>query len=105
MTMKLEAAISLLKVRFDRICKNYALRIMQILKNHLIKLRISSSFLLYNNETELNWEKYLNRNEKNQSIITETVEISSESEIKQRHRKKKRKIKRKSKKKLHNYSK
>ncbi len=59
MAMKLEAAISPSKVRFNRICKNYALRIMQISKNHSIRLRVSSSFSSYNNEAELDWEKYL----------------------------------------------
>ena len=53
MTIKLEAAISLLKVRFNRICKNYTLRIIQIFKNYLIRLRVSSSFLLYNNKVKL----------------------------------------------------
>src|SRR6266496_1195882 len=60
MAMKLEAAISSSKVRFNRICKNYALRIMQISKNHPIRIRVSSSFPPYNNEAELNWKKYLN---------------------------------------------
>jgi hypothetical protein len=59
MTMKLEAAIISSKARFNRICKNYALRIMQILKNHSIRLRVSASFSSYNNEAELDWEKYL----------------------------------------------
>ena len=51
--IELEAAISSSKVKFNRICKNYALRIMQISKNHSIRLRVSSSFPLYNNEAEL----------------------------------------------------
>src|SRR6266496_6624848 len=68
MTIKLEAAISSSKVRFNRICKNYALRIMQISKNHPIRLRVSSSFPPYNNGAELDWEKYLDWNEKNQAI-------------------------------------
>ena len=50
MTMKLEAAIISSKARFDRICKNYALRIMQISKNYSIRLRVSTSFSSYNNE-------------------------------------------------------
>jgi hypothetical protein len=98
MAMKLEAAIISSKARFNRICKNYALRIMQILKNHSIRLRVSTSFSSYNNEAELDWEKYLDWNEKNQAIETEIAEISSNSESEQRHRKKRRKIKRKSKK-------
>src|SRR5438552_806337 len=95
---ELEAAIPPPKVRFNRICKNYALRIMQIPKNHPIRLRVSSSFPPYNNGAELDWEKYLDWNEKNQSIETETAEISSESEFEQRHRRKRRKVKRKLKK-------
>jgi len=59
MAMKLEAAIISSKARFNKICKNYALRIMQILKNHSIRLRVSTSFSSYNNEAELDWEKYL----------------------------------------------
>ena len=94
MIMKLEATISSLKVRFNRLCKNYALRIMQIPKNHSIRLRVSSSFPPYNNDTELNWEKYLDWDEKKQVTEAEVAEISSESEIEQRHRRKRRKINR-----------
>ena len=64
MAIELEAAIPPPKVRFNRICKNYTLRIMQIPKNYLIRLRVSSSFPPYNNRAELNWEKYLDWNEK-----------------------------------------
>ena len=110
-TIKLETAIIFSKTRFDKICKNYTLRIMQISKNHSIRLKVSTSFSSYNNEAELNWNKYLDWNEKNQAIETKIAEInsnlSSEFEQKQRHRKKKRKIKKKSKenqkKKYHNY--
>src|SRR5204863_7860348 len=98
MTMKLKAAIIFSRARFNRLCKNYALRIMQISKNHSIRLKISASFSSYNNEADLDWEKYLDRNEKNQAVETEIAEISSNSESEQRHRKKRRKIKRKSKK-------
>src|SRR5438045_297289 len=98
MTMKLKAAIISFRGRFNRLCKNYALRIMQIPKNHSIRLRVSASYSLYNNETELDWEKYLDWNEKNQAIVTEIAETSSNSESEQRHRRKRRKVKRKSKK-------
>src|SRR5205809_441539 len=86
------------RARFNRLCKNYALRIMQILKNHPIRLRVSASYSSYNNEAELDWEKYLDWNEKNQAIVTEIAETSSNSESEQRHRRKRRKVKRKSKK-------
>src|SRR5436853_7699778 len=51
--MKLEASISLPKVRFERICKNYAWRTLQMHENHSIKLRVLSSFPPYSNEMEL----------------------------------------------------
>ena len=98
MAMKLEAAIPPPKVRFNRICKNYALRIMQIPKNHPIRLRVSSSFPPYNNGAELDWEKYLDWNENNQSVEAEIAELNIDSDSENRHRKKRRKIKKKLKK-------
>ena len=59
MIMKLEAAIISFRSRFNRIWKNYILRIMQISKNHSIRLRVSASYSSYNNEVELDWDKYL----------------------------------------------
>ena len=93
--IKLEAAISPPKVRFNRICQNYALRILQMPKNHPIRLRVSSSFPPYNNGTELDWEKYRDWNEKeNNQENSEIAELSSNSENnRQRHRRKRRKIK------------
>ena len=60
MVMELEAAIPPPKVRFNKICMNYSLRIMQLFKNHLIKTRVSTNFPPYNNENELDWNKYFN---------------------------------------------
>src|SRR5204862_1533726 len=97
MIMKLKAAVIFSRARFNRLCKNYALRIMQIFKNHLIRFRISASYSSYNNEAELDWEKYLDWNEKNQVIVTKIAETSSNSESEQKHRRKRRKVKRKSK--------
>ena len=101
MTMKLKAAIISSRARFNRICKNYALKIMQILKNHSIRFRVSFNYLSYNNEAELDWEKYLDWNEKNQAITAETTELSSNSKFEQRQ-KHRRKIK-KNQKKSHSY--
>ena len=56
--MELEAALPSLKVKFNKICQNYALRILQMPKYHSIKHRVSSSFPPYNIGIELNWEKY-----------------------------------------------
>jgi ribonuclease HI len=98
MAMELEAAISPSKVRFNKICQNYALKVLQMPKNHPIRLRVSSSFPPYSSGAELDWEKYKDWNEKNQEN-SEIAEISSNSENNmQRHRRKRRKIKRKKKK-------
>src|SRR5436189_5714380 len=97
-TMELAAAIPPSKVRFQKICMNYSLRIMQLFKNHPIRTRISTSFPPYNNENELDWDKYLDWNEKEQEKKDlEIAELDSDSQQEQRHRKKRRKVKRKKK--------
>ena len=68
--MKLEAALPPPKVRFNRTCKNFALRILQMPKNHILRTRVSSSFLLYSLGTELDWSKYLDWNEKEQQEVS-----------------------------------
>src|SRR5690349_4209174 len=91
MTMELKAAISPLKVKFNKICQNYALKILQMPENHSIRLRVSSSFPPYSSGTELDWEKFKDWNEKNQNN-SEIAKISSNSEDNmQRHRRKRRK--------------
>ena len=50
--MELEAAIPSPKIKFEKICMNYSLRIMQLFKNHLIRARVSTNFPSYNNENE-----------------------------------------------------
>ena len=52
--MEIEASIPPLKVRFNKICKNYALRILQMHENYSIRLRVSSNFPSFINEIELN---------------------------------------------------
>src|SRR5204863_6645417 len=98
MAMELEAAIPPPKVRFQKICMNYSLRIMQLFKNHPIRTRVSTSFPPYNNGNELEWDKYLDWNEKEQDKKDlEITELDSDSQQEQRHRKKRRKVKRKKK--------
>ena len=53
--MEIEASIPPSKVRFNRICKNYALRILQMHERHPIRLWVSSSFSSFSNEIELDW--------------------------------------------------
>ena len=63
-TMELEASISPPKVRFERICKNYAWRNLQMHENHSIRLKVSSSFPPYSNGMKLNWEQFQDWNER-----------------------------------------
>jgi hypothetical protein len=51
--MKLKSVIPSPNIRFNKICQNYALRILQIPKNHPIRLRVSTSFPSYNVGAEL----------------------------------------------------
>ena len=39
--MEIEVGILLVLVKFKKICKNYALRILKMQENHSVKLRIS----------------------------------------------------------------
>ena len=59
MIMKLKTVISSLKIKFNKIYMNYSLRIIQLFKYYSIKTRISTSFPSYNNDNELDWDKYL----------------------------------------------
>ena len=60
MIMELEAAIPPSKIRFNKIYINYSLKIIQLFKNYSVKIRVSASFSSYNNNNELDWDKYLN---------------------------------------------
>ena len=75
--MELEAAIPPPKIRFNKICMNYLLRIMQLFKNHPIRTRVSTSFSSYNNGNELNWNKYLNWNENNKDVEIAELDLNS----------------------------
>ena len=78
--MKLEAAISSLKIKFNKICMNYSLKIMQLFKNYLIKTRVSTSFPSYNNNNELDWDKYFDWNENNKEIKIVKLDSDSQNE-------------------------
>ena len=53
--MKIEADILPISIRFEKICKNYTLKILKMQENHLIKLKISatSPFSAQNNGINL----------------------------------------------------
>ncbi len=64
--MQIEVEISLMKIRLDQKCKNYAIWIVELLKKHSIKKRTSISYSSqYSIELNLNLNasKYLNWNE------------------------------------------
>ena len=91
MVMKLKAAIPSPKVKFNKICINYSLRIMQLFKNHSIRTRVSTNFPPYNNGNELDQDKYLDWNEKEQDNNLEITKLNLDSQQEQRHRKKRKK--------------
>jgi hypothetical protein len=77
--MKIEASIPLLKVRFDKVCKNYLLRIIQMNKNHPIQIRVAEDFPPFSEEIKVDKLKYLNWNKK-KSDQKIAQKLSSESE-------------------------
>src|SRR5436190_20768475 len=100
--MKIEADIAPVSVRFEKLCKNYALRILQMQNTHSVKQRVSfnSSFSSENNGINLakidnyqlaNW---------NQDISCSESETKSEFHS-QRTRKTRRKKKKKKRKNIH----
>ena len=58
--MKIEVSLPPPKVKFNKICKNYVLRILKIHENYLIKLRVSFNFSFFSNEIKLDWTQFLN---------------------------------------------
>src|SRR5436189_1818317 len=86
--MEIEASISPPKVRFNRICKNYALRILQMHERHPIRLRVSSSFPPFSNEIELDWSQFLDWNETEDSQHSHVyTELSTPSSKRRKRRK------------------
>src|SRR5438046_2014543 len=86
--MKIEAALLPTKVRFGKLCKNYALRILQMQDSHSVKQRVTSksSFLRGINLIKLNsticsqlvnWNQQLSYSEsESESRLTARTRIS-----------------------------
>ena len=98
-TMELEASIPPLKVKFERIYKNYAWRILQMHENHPIRLRVSSGFPPHSNGVELDWEQFQDWNERENSQ-TDYIQVELDSDLSPRpsRRRKRRKTRYKKKK-------
>ena len=68
--MEIEASILPVKIRFEKICQNYAYRTLLLGQNHPIRKRVPESFPSNRNEEiEINWNKYLDWNQRDQLNI------------------------------------
>jgi hypothetical protein len=68
--MEIEASILSVKIRFEKICQNYAYRTLLLGQNHPIRKRVPESFPSNRNEEiEINWNKYLDWNQRDQLNI------------------------------------
>ena len=67
--MEIEAAIPPPEVRFNKLCQNYALRILKMNEAHPISQRVSTSFPPFSTGIELDWTKYADWSEESSKII------------------------------------
>ena len=65
--MEIEASLPPAKVRFNKICKTYAARVLQMHEKHPIRLRVSFSFSPHENGIEMDWTQFLDWNESERS--------------------------------------
>ena len=100
--MEIEAVILSFRIRFEKICYNYVIRIMQMNSIHLIIKRVPEGFLLFIGKVEFDSVKFLkwnnlihpetdNENERIQ--ISDSESDFSNDEIHRRKKRKKRKKK------------
>jgi hypothetical protein len=58
--MEIKTFILPVKIRFEKICQNYAYKTLLLDRDHPIRKRVSESFSFgVNEEIEINWDKYL----------------------------------------------
>jgi len=55
--MEIEADIASVSIRFEKLCKNYALRILQMQNSHSVKQRVSSNSSFSNENNGINLAK------------------------------------------------
>ena len=87
--MEVEASLPPPEVRFNKICMNYSLRIMQLGKNHVLRSRVSSSFPPYDGGIDIDWSKFLDWNQENIESDSEDELIRTQSQRRRKRRKKK----------------
>src|SRR6266498_3920324 len=102
--MEIEAAIPPSRIRFEKTCYNYAIRIMQMNSLHLIIERVPEDFLSFIRKAEFDLVKFLKWNDlihpetdnENERIqISDLKSDFSNDEIYRRKERKKRKKKKK----------
>jgi len=102
--MEIEAVIPPSKVRFEKICYNYIIRIMQMNLIYLIIERIPEGFLLFIGKAEfdpakfLKWNNLIHPEINNENEITQILGSESDFLNDEIHRRKKRKKRKKQKK-------
>ena len=58
--MEIKASILPVRIRFEKICQNYAYRTLLLGQSHPIRKRVPESFpFSINEEIEINWDRYL----------------------------------------------
>jgi hypothetical protein len=58
--IEIEASILPVRIRFEKICQNYAYRTLLLNQDHLIRKKAPESFpFSVNEEIEINWDRYL----------------------------------------------
>ena len=71
MAMEIEITVLPVNIRFEKICKNYIFKAIQMKTDHPIYQKISNSFplqkLIIEIEININWDKYLDWNQIDQS--------------------------------------
>jgi ribonuclease HI len=93
--MEIEAALPPTKVRFEKLCKNYALRILQMQDSHSVKQRVTSlsSFFDEMNLTELNSTSHCQLADWNQQLSYSESESEPEYWAQRLRKKKETKLK------------
>ena len=98
--MEIEAGIASVSVRFEKLCKNYALRILQMQNSHPVKQRVSFNSSFSDENNGINLTKIDNSQLANWNQDIAYSESETESEFhSQRTRKTRRRKKKKKKKK------
>jgi hypothetical protein len=61
--MEIEASVPPPAIRFQKLCKNYAFRLLKLDNLHSIRQRVSNFFPLHENGINLYWNRFLDWNE------------------------------------------